>query len=537
MDAKEHLLDTNSENYVLGCLMRDPLLLQEDGCTLSERDFGKIICQLVFSVVYNMAQSGVQSITPQDIDRELKQYSTQYAYYADHGGLTFIQQSYDLANSYDDAKYGLAYDRIKKFAVLRELDGAGIDIKQFYDESNILDKNTQDEKFNKLSVESIINTIRSKLVTIENEHIGKGANICQSVDKNLSELVQSLEKQPEVGLPIDGSIINYAVRGARLGKLYIYSAPSGAGKTRFLVGNACSLSMPYLDNEAKVVIRGTKENPDYRKVLFITTEQQVDEIQTLVLSYVSGVNEKNILLGTYTPDEKGRIEKAIEVINKFGHNLIIECIPDPSIAMLKTRLIKYIIQDDINYIFYDYIFSSPGLLNEFRDLAIREDVALMMLSNSLKEIASTYNVFIQSATQLNDGWSKKTVGLRDQNCIRGSKAIADKIDIGAIGVRISEDERKEIDAVLKELRNSNPTKFVHEPNIVIDIYKNRRGELNCVKVFRYFDYGTCRAEDMFITDGSYNLIAGQNEFQYQKEAIDFLNLKTIEEHEKVTSND
>ena len=51
----------------------------------------------------------------------------------------------------------------------------------------------------------------------------------------------------------------------------------------------------------------------------------------------------------------------------------------------------------------------------------------MMLSNTLKEIAATYNVFIQSATQLNDGWSKKEIGLRDQNCIRGSKAIADWI--------------------------------------------------------------------------------------------------------------
>ena len=49
----------------------------------------------------------------------------------------------------------------------------------------------------------------------------------------------------------------------------------------------------------------------------------------------------------------------------------------------------------------------------------------MMLSNSLKETAMVYKVFIQSATQLNDGWSKKVTGLRDQNCLRGSKAIAD----------------------------------------------------------------------------------------------------------------
>ena len=80
--------------------------------------------------------------------------------------------------------------------------------------------------------------------------------------------------------------------------------------------------------------------------------------------------------------------------------------------MVKARLIKYIVQDEVQYIFYDYIFSSPGLLSEFRDISVREDVALMMLSNSLKEIAMIYNVFIQSATQLNDGWTKREIGLQ-----------------------------------------------------------------------------------------------------------------------------
>ena len=111
----------------------------------------------------------------------------------------------------------------------------------------------------------------------------------------------------------------------------------------------------------------------------------------------------------------------------------------------------------------------------------------MMLSNTLKEIAATYNVFIQSATQLNDGWAKKEIGLRDQNCIRGSKAIADKIDIGLIAVKITDEERKQIDAIWSELKAQYPNKYRNEPNIAIDIYKNRRGEMNSVQIFRYFN--------------------------------------------------
>ena len=150
----------------------------------------------------------------------------------------------------------------------------------------------------------------------------------------------------------------------------------------------------------------------------------------------------------------------------------------------------------------------------------------MMLSNTLKEIAMSYKVFIQSATQLNDGWSKRPTGLRDQNCLRGSKAIADKIDIGLVGVRIGTEEREQIEAVWKQLQQENPIKYAQEPNVVIDIYKNRRGELNSVKIFRYFDYGTCRCRDLFVTNASYQGIQDIGQLKYAIRKMDFLDLKT-----------
>ena len=219
-------------------------------------------------------------------------------------------------------------------------------------------------------------------------------------------------------------------------------------------------------------------------------------------------------------------KKNDNIIEKYQDNFMIEYMSDPSIAEFKTVMARYIIQHNIQYLFYDYIFSSPGLLSEFRDVEVREDVALMMLSNSIKETASNYNVFIQSATQLNDGWSKREIGPRDQNCLRGSKAIADKIDIGLIGVRIGEAEMKQIEALLKELRAQDPNKYKQDPNIVVDIYKNRRGELNSVKVFRYFDYATCHCKDLFITDCSYKAVKDLGQLQYDQRPFDYLDLKT-----------
>ena len=39
-----------------------------------------------------------------------------------------------------------------------------------------------------------------------------------------------------------------------------------------------------------------------------------------------------------------------------------------------------------------------------------------------------------------------------------------------------------------------------EPNIVYHVYKVRRGTYNKVKLFMYFDAGTCRTEELFATN-------------------------------------
>ena len=524
---KKDLFDTNASLYVLSCLMHRPLLLQDERYVFVKTDFYKPIQQIVFYAIFNMAQNGVEKITPQDIDLYLNQYEAQYEFYKKEKGYEFVTQCYQTAEGTDQHQFDFYYNRLKKFSVLRDLEAIGIDTTAFYNtEQDALNRDLEDEKLNKTSLGGLTDRIRELLVEIENRHIGKDQGTSQTASEGMRKLVAELQKNPEVGLPLDGDIINYATRGARLGKLYTYSAPSGAGKTRYMVGNACAISMPYLDKAGKVVFRGTQEQDDYQKVLYVTTEQKADEIQTMILAYVSGINEKTILLGNYSPDELDRLQKALDVIDRYGKNLVLEVIPDPSIAMVKARLAKYIIQDGIEYIFYDYIFSSPGLLTEFRDIEVREDVALMMLSNSIKETAMTYGVFIQSATQLNDGWAKKAIGLRDQNCLRGSKAIADKIDIGMIGVRIQDEEKKQIEAVWSELQKQNPQKYKYEPNIVIDIYKNRRGELNSVKIFRYFDYGTLHCEDLFVTDASYKAVQDIGQLQYNQRPFDFLDLKT-----------
>ena len=518
---KQKMYDRTAESFVIGSLLNNPLLLSDDRYHLLESDFSDVGQQAIFYAIKRLAETGSTEITPQAVDLYLKQYEIRYTAYQNIRGLSFVTGCCDIVKKSDVKQFDLYYERLKKFSVLRALNATGINTDNFYNPNkDILNSDIEDIKLNNTSIDEMLNSIRSNLVKIENNALGKSQAVAKTAGDGLQELLADLRAHPEIGLPLDGQLVNWSVRGARLGKLYIYSAPSGAGKTRNMVGNACAISMPYIDEQGQVV-----ERADYRKILFVATEMQIDEIQTLILAHVSGVNEEHILYSRFTPEEETRIIQASKIIDMYKDNFLIECIPDPSIAMIKTRLIKYIVQDQIQYIFYDYIFSSPGLLTEFRDVAVREDVALMMLSNTLKEIAMQYNVFIQSATQLNENWSKREIGLRDQNCLRGSKAIADKVDIGMIGVRLNPEEYKQIDAIWVEIARKNHYDVNKRPNIVIDIYKNRRGKITCKKIFRYFDFGTCRCQDLFMTDDTYKVEQeiGEINFEVRKRGVlDFL---------------
>ncbi len=64
---------------------------------------------------------------------------------------------------------------------------------------------------------------------------------------------------------------------------------------------------------------------------------------------------------------------------------------------------------------------------------------------------------------------------------------------------VMDEERKMVDMIAKKLK-------VQLPNYVQDIYKVRRGKYNKVRSWSFFDFGTCRLTDLFLTDENYNLI-------------------------------
>lgn len=475
--------------------MKNTLLLsQVDKYKLKPDDFDSRFNKIVFSSIYNMYLNGARSISPLDIDNYLKSYKDLYSVFSDstNNGLQYVQDCELLS---DTENFDYHYGRVKKFSALRALDKLGFDISSVYSQEPLSkDYNKIQERFELMSVDDIFDEFKKKLYSIENDFVTTATANSGNASDDLTDLKESFKNSPDIGRPLQGIIFNSIVRGARKGKYYLRSAPSGMGKTRAMVGDACNLAFPfYFDTKiGEWVDKGYCE-----RVLFITTELDKEEIQTMVLARVSGVNESKILKGRYTKEEEDRIDTAIEFITTYA-NLEIEHIPDPNIAQIEAVVRKQVLVNKVENVFYDYIFSSPSLLNEFSSLHIREDVRLGMLSTALKDLAVELNIFIMSATQLSGDFENKK-GIRNEKFLRGAKSIADKIDMGAIMTLVGDEEREIIEGIAYQYR-------LEVPNYVTDIYKIRRGQYKNVKIWSKIDLGTCTLEDILITDGSYHPI-------------------------------
>ena len=121
-----------------------------------------------------------------------------------------------------------------------------------------------------------------------------------------------------------------------------------------------------------------------------------------------------------------------------------------------------------------------------------------MLSTRLKDLCNKYGVFIMSATQLSGDFKNEKTP--DQNLLRGAKAIADKIDMGAILLGVTDEDLVSLEPIL--------SKNVFEPpTIKLSIYKNRRGRYKGVYLWCKADLGTCRVRPMFCTSYGYDMIA------------------------------
>lgn len=482
-------IDRHTIIQVLGGLMNHPDLLNEtDRYNLAPEDFPNSLDKYGFSAIYNLYADGANKIHAVDVISLLQENLVAKNLIEKENGVTFFQ---DCEVNSDEGNFNFYYNRLKKLNLLREIQLTGRDTNDIFCENPLDDNYVKiNERFQKMSVNDIVNVLKGEVANFENKYSYNNLVEESYAADDILELIDEWQRTPEIGYQLQGDIFNTVCRGGRRGKLYLRSAPSSGGKSRQMVGDACNIAYPirYDRNKGEWVSTGSCE-----KVLYIMTEQDPEEIKTMILAYLTGYNEEIFLYGTYGEEEMPRIKIAADIMEKFKDNMLFARIPDPCSSVVKNLFRKYSIQFGVNIFFYDYIFSSPAMLSEYRDLGLQEHVCLRMFTTTLKNLAIELDAFIMTSTQTNSEDDPKG-GFRDFRNLEGSKAIRNLVDLGCIFARVTPDE---LQLISKFIDN-----FGLKPNIVTDVYKNRRGRWTNIRIWSYYDYGTCRKQDLFVTSAT-----------------------------------
>lgn len=490
-------VDTASVVQVIGCVFKQPALLDYgDKYYITEEDFPNEFHKVLFGSIYKLYELGATSITLTSISDFLETRPKYKAIYEPKGDewLTKAAEKAELST------FDYYYNRLKKFTLLRGLDAYGIDVSDIYDANNIFDikkRQAQETFLDNSSIQDIVELVNKKVDDVYLKYASKIETQSIQAAEGIEDLIESLKKSPEVGVPLYGTFMNTVTRGARLKKFYLRSAPTGVGKTRTMIADACYIACNKIyDPTFGSWIKNGQKQP----VVYITTEQEKDEIQTMMLAFLSCVDEDHILNGKYEEGEEERVFEAAKVLKDT--DLYLEELPDFSLQDVEDTIKKHIRDHDVKYVCFDYIHTSLKILEEITrktgGVKLREDNILFMLSIRLKDLCNKYGIFILSSTQLNGDYVNSDTP--DQNLLRGAKAIADKIDWGGILLPVTDSDLKSLNSILE---NSSFDK----PNIKLSIYKNRRGRYKGIILWCRGNLGTCRVDPIFATNYAYELLS------------------------------
>ena len=482
---------------VIGCIFKNPKLLErDDKYKFNEQDFYDEFHQLVFGCMYNLWQLGAKEITLTAIEDYLTQRPKALAIYKTNKGPEFILKAAEMANVNTFDYY---YNRMKKMSLLRAYEEMGMDLTWLYNPDEVMDmkrKQAQEDWLDNATLADIYNKINDRIDSIKLQYVENITDGGCQIGEGIDELIDSFAETPAVGYPLYDIYTSTTARGARLGKFYLRSAATNVGKTRAMVGDACFIgcSQMWSLKENKWVTTGACQS-----VLFIATEQTLDEIQISAVACISGVEEDHIVMHEYFTGEWERIVKAKQLLKQSKIQFI--CMPDFSMDDVENMIKKHIRENQVEYVFFDYIHSSAKILTEIGGKSgvknLREDNILFLLASKLKDIAVQYGVFVLSSTQLNADY--QTSETPDQNLLRGSKAIADRIDWGGIMLETTKEDREKVEAFCK--KNSLPI-----PNVKMSIYKNRANKWKGIYLWMSTQTGICRFETLFVTDWACNII-------------------------------
>lgn len=496
---------------VLGCLMHNPSLVNSKTYKLEASYFLNKNHKLLFETIKALADRGLNEVTLGDVENYMYANSTlAYNRFFEVGDET--EWIISLIEDANLANYEYYHGIIQKYAYLRDMISIGFDVSDILDETEIegsfLEQQRQD--FYKMDLNSIIKHYTSKMSEIRGSYTRRGVENSRKSGENVDELLESYKQAPEYGWRTISPMLDTLIRGARRKAFSVISKDSGSGKTRLGIKQLCILSCEEMwDEKQKKFV----PNPYGETVptLYLGTEMDLyREIEPIILSTISGVDEHKIKTWELTDKELARVERA-KVISK-NSPIYLENEPNYDCAFIYQIVEQYTSKHDIGAFILDYVELTPNLSAEYsaqtKGMQVRPDMVLFNLSTQLKTIANEFDIYVEAYTQVSDN-ARQDYNIRDSSAIKDAKSLQMRADVGITCFRPTDKELTLVEGI--------STLYKKKPNMIINLYKNRGGRDTMLKIWQYVDLGNMYAEDLFVTD-----------WNYKQKKIDVANLRKIE---------
>ena len=480
---------------VLAAILKDPSLISKYHITSD--DFSNGLHKLVFATISNLEASGAKEIGVVEIEEYLAHYTVQFEIYKKKGGNEFVEKLMN-AEIADNIEYYCT--QVKKYSLLRGFYTHGIDISEYINPAEI-DPKVQEkmrERLDDESVSDIINHFRGIQLEVtapfrvhENQEVRKAG-------VGGIELLESWKKDIAWGIGYSSGYLTEVTHGMRRRMFTVKSAGTGVGKTRTALADiAYACSPQYWDPKNQQW--ANNPNGMHNGALYIGTEMELEELDSILWAYIADVPQDHIKYNAYRHGEEERVRKAIKLLQKDA-NIHIAYLPSFTIGALQDVIEEHVIKYGVEYVFFDYMHSTPELIAEFSKrsrtkMQTREDQVLLDLATQLKQIARDMDICLNSATQLNGDFRDEK--RRDQTLIAGSKAIANKADHAMIAMPPTRSESELVESFVKNYSHGLV------PNLVYSVYKVRDSKYKDVKIWLSVDYSTMRTHDCFVTDYNY----------------------------------
>jgi replicative DNA helicase len=255
-------------------------------------------------------------------------------------------------------------------------------------------------------VPQAIRDIMVRMHTLSDQNM---VNLYDVIDEFTERITSESEDDSyEPGISTGLTNLDKITLGWRKGKLYIFAAPSGWGKTAFLL---C---------EALAALRQGK------RVLFISLEMGIDEMLERIMTIIAQVDYTEFQTRKWSTATRNRIPAAAAELKAIRESKAFNLVTfeRPTVAQIESKLTELQLNPGYDIVFIDYVGPDTISLAKSTGSDDRDELTKATeFYSALKGWKKDYNIPIVVGAQMNRNWDKR----------KGKKPVANDLYFGTQG--------------------------------------------------------------------------------------------------------